>query len=62
MSSKKSRSRGRPVEYPMPDQIPDTPENIMKAFLKTSPKKREDWRFLRERETRKAAPRDCDSP
>ena len=41
--------RGRPVEHKLPDPIPDTPENIMKAFLKTPPKKREEWKFVQER-------------
>ena len=31
------KPRGRPVEHKLPDPIPDTPENIMKAFLKTPP-------------------------
>lgn len=40
--------RGRPVEHPMPEPIPDTPENIMRAIVNTPPKKREDWRYLKE--------------
>jgi len=28
----------------MPEPIPDTPENIMKAFLRAPPRKREDWK------------------
>ena len=44
------KPRGRPVEHPMPDPIPDTPENIMKAFLRTPPRKRSDWEFVKERE------------
>ena len=39
--AKAPSKRGRPVEHKLPDPIPDTPENIMKAFLKTPPKKRE---------------------
>ena len=31
--------RGRPVEKPMPEPIPDTPENIMRAVLATPPKR-----------------------
>ena len=42
--------RGRPVKHAMPEPIPDTPENIMKAFLKTPPRKREDWKFVQERD------------
>lgn len=44
--------RGRPVEHPMPESIPDTPENIMKAFLDTPPRKRGEWRFVEERESK----------
>ena len=47
-SSKKPR--GRPVKYPTPEPIPDTPENIMKALLDTPPRKREDWKFVQKRE------------
>jgi len=45
----RQRKRGRPVEHPLPEPIPDTPENIMKAFLNTPPRKREDWRFAQKR-------------
>ena len=48
----KGKARGRPVKYPMPDPIPDTPENILKAVLETPPKRRREWRFVREREAR----------
>ena len=48
-NSKQTR-RGRPVEHPLPEPIPDTPENIMKAFVSTPPRKREDWKFVQERE------------
>lgn len=48
MSGKKRR--GRPVKYPMPEPIPDTPENILKAVLATPPKKRGEWRHVQERE------------
>ena len=40
------RGRGRPVEKPMPDPIPDTPENIAKAIMQGPPK--EKWRYLDE--------------
>ena len=41
--------RGRPVEKPMPEPIPDTPENIARALLTTPPKKDGDWDYLKER-------------
>jgi len=49
--TKNSRGcRGRPVKYEMPEMILDTPENIAHALLATAPKKREEWRHIRERE------------
>lgn len=46
----------------MPEPIPDTPRNIMKAFLQTPSKRREEWGFVREREARKATAHNSDSP
>ena len=46
------RKRGRPVKHPLPEPIPDSPENILKALLATPPRKREDWRNIQEREPR----------
>ena len=41
--------RGRPPKLVAPERIPDTPENIAKALLRTSPEKLRD---LRERQNR----------
>ena len=46
----KKRTRGRPVEKPMPEPIPDTPENIARALLTTPPKKEDEWDYLKDRE------------
>ena len=54
MTEPKKQPRGRPVEHKLPEPIPDTPENIMKAFLKTPPKKREEWKFVQERDKKQA--------
>ncbi len=43
------RPRGRPPRQ-MPEPIPDTPENIMRAILSTPPKKDSEWEY-----TKKAA-------
>ena len=43
------RSVGRPAK-PMPEAIPDTPENVARALLNTPPPDKDDWEFLRERE------------
>ena len=44
------RSRGRPVEKPMPAPIPDTPENVARALLTTPPKVEGNWDYLKDRE------------
>lgn len=31
----------------MPELIPDTPENIMRALLETPPKREDDWDYLK---------------
>ena len=41
------KSRGRPVENPMPAPIPDTPDNIARALLNTPPKKEGEWDYLK---------------
>lgn len=44
------KSRGRPVEKPMPEPIPDTPENVARALLTTPPKNDDEWNYLKDRE------------
>ena len=44
-----NKPRGRPVKYPMPEQIPDTPENVAHVVMNTLPKKRDDWEFMKRR-------------
>lgn len=49
-NSKKERpkkSRGRPRTHPMPDPIPDTPENVARILMTTSPKREGEWQYLR---------------
>ena len=41
------RKRGRPPK-PMPEQIPDTPENVAQAILTTPPKKSDEWEYLKD--------------
>ena len=36
-NDKEAKRRGRPPKYPMPDKIPDTPENVARAVLNTPP-------------------------
>ena len=44
---KPKRSRGRPVEFPMPDPIPGTPENLARIVANTPPP--EEWEYMKQR-------------
>ncbi len=39
------RSRGRPVEYPLPPPIPATPEELARAVANTPPPK--EWEYMK---------------
>ncbi len=54
MTTAPKRKRGRPPKYPMPERIPDTPENVAGAVLNTPPKKRDDWEFMKQRRNGKS--------
>ena len=41
----KRKKTGRPPK-PMPEPIPDTPENILRALMNAPPKKEKDWKYL----------------
>ena len=40
------RKRGRPPK-PMPEPIPDTPENVALALMTSSPRQPGEWDYLR---------------
>ena len=40
------RSRGRPVKNTMPEPIPDTPENIARAVLRSPRTPPGGWKYL----------------
>ena len=42
------RKRGRWAKRRIPEPIDADPEDIMRAVVSTPPKKREEWRHLRE--------------
>ena len=44
---RRKKPLGRPVKNTMPEQIPDTPENVARAILNTPPKKRDEWEFIK---------------
>lgn len=43
--TKPKRPRGRPTVRIMPEPIPDTPENVVRAISQGPPKR--DWKFLK---------------
>ena len=45
--SQPKATRRRPVKFPMPEPIPDTVDNVLKAVFAGPPKK--DWRYLKDR-------------
>ena len=44
-TSEPKRPRGRPPVRIMPEPIPDTPENVVRAICQGPPKR--DWEFLK---------------
>lgn len=44
---RKPRRRGRPAR-PMPEPIPDTPENVVRALMTAPPKRRDGWDYLQD--------------
>ncbi len=44
------RKRGRTPKRAMPEPIPDTPENIMRAIVNTPLKRDDEWRYLQDDE------------
>ena len=53
MNPTTQRAPGRPA-LPLPDPIPDTPENVAKAILTTPPKDPKAWKFLKLKEKKSA--------
>ena len=45
--AKPTRPRGRPAVRVMPDPIPDTPENVVRALCQGPPKPASQWEFMR---------------
>ena len=39
---------GRPPK-PLPEPIDDTPENVARALLGSLPKRKQDWRYLKDK-------------
>ena len=47
-----TRKRGRPVEKPEPDPIPDSPENVLRALMTAPPRREDEWDYLRQARSR----------
>ena len=45
-TSEPKRPRGRPPVRIMPDPIPDTPENVVRALCQGPPKPDGEWKFM----------------
>ncbi len=41
------RKRGRPVEKPEPDPIPNSLENVLRALVTAPPRREDEWGYLR---------------
>ena len=41
------RKRGRPVEKPEPDPIPDSPENVLRSLVTAPPRREDEWDYLK---------------
>ncbi len=50
----RKRKPGRPSK-PMPEPIPDTPENVARALMTSPPRKPDEWEYLREAPKAKSA-------
>ena len=46
MARQQRRKVGRPPK-PMPDPIPDTPENVARALMSSPPREPDEWEYLR---------------
>ena len=42
----KGKKAGRPPTLTMPEPIPDTPENVADAMMRTPPRKPNEWKFM----------------
>ena len=39
--------QGRPVEKPGPDQIPDSPEKVLRSLVASPPRREDQWEYLK---------------
>lgn len=46
----KGKKAGRPPTLTMPEPIPDTPEGVAQAMMRTPPRKRHEWKFMQEKQ------------
>ena len=48
----RNRRPGRPVVNVMPEPIPDTPENVLRAVLAMPEMKADDWEYMKRKRER----------
>ena len=48
--------RGRPPTYVMPEPIPDTPQNVLRAVLATPQMRRGEWKYMQDRKAKPTKP------
>ena len=44
-----TKKAGRPPTLIMPEPIPDTPENVADAMMRTPPRKPNEWKFMQQK-------------
>lgn len=52
MEQYKKRTRGRPTKHELPGYIPDTPQNVAAAILRTPPKPDGEWEYQKAQKAR----------
>ena len=58
---RQKKAKGRPTKYTMPEQIPDTPENVARALMRNPPRKPDEWKFMQEFKKEQEADKPADS-
>ena len=48
-TTKSAPRKGRPPAKDWPEQIPDTPDNVLRAVLSTPPLRRDQWNYIAEK-------------
>ena len=52
----KSKKAGRPPTLTMPEPIPDTPENVAEAMMRTPARKPGEWKYMQNKSAKNGWP------